>query len=66
VAVPVAPASAVAELAADADDVVCPYTPPDFLSVGAHYQDFRQTTDEEVRRLLDARRVSRRPDSSST
>ena len=37
-----------------ADDVVCVLEPPDFGAVGAHYLDFRQTSDDEVRVLLDA------------
>lgn len=53
VAIPVAPASAVEELRALADDVVCLATPAPFRAVGAHFADFEQTTDEEVIRLLD-------------
>lgn len=37
-----------------ADDVVCVLEPVDFGAVGAHYVDFRQTGDDEVRLLLDA------------
>lgn len=37
-----------------ADDVVCVLEPADFRAVGAHYIDFRQTTDDEVRALLTA------------
>lgn len=35
-----------------ADRVVCPYRPEPFVAVGLFYEDFSQTTDEEVRRLL--------------
>jgi predicted phosphoribosyltransferase len=35
-----------------ADDVVCVATPDRFFGVGAWYQDFTQTTDEEVVQLL--------------
>jgi predicted phosphoribosyltransferase len=35
-----------------ADDVVCAVTPEPFYSVGLWYEDFSQTTDEEVRELL--------------
>jgi putative phosphoribosyl transferase len=35
-----------------ADDVVCAITPEPFYSVGLWYEDFSQTTDEEVRELL--------------
>jgi putative phosphoribosyl transferase len=51
-AVPVAPPETLAELAPDADDVVCLVTPPDFVAVGRYYWDFRQTTDDEVVALL--------------
>ncbi len=52
-AVPVAPPSICAELAREADRVVCLYTPPEFVSIGQWYQNFSQTSDEEVRELLD-------------
>jgi putative phosphoribosyl transferase len=51
-AVPVAPADTLRQLAADCDDIVCLAKPEPFYAVGPHYQDFRQTTDEEVARLL--------------
>jgi putative phosphoribosyl transferase len=35
-----------------ADDVVCAQTPPSFRAVGLWYDDFSQTSDEEVRELL--------------
>jgi predicted phosphoribosyltransferase len=35
-----------------ADDVVCVATPEPFYSVGRFYEEFDQTTDEEVRELL--------------
>ncbi len=52
VAVPVAPPSAPRELAEVADEVVVLQTPEPFLAVGAWYEDFEQTDDEEVRQLL--------------
>jgi predicted phosphoribosyltransferase len=52
VAVPVAAASACAELAPEVDDIVCTRTPEPFYSVGQWYGEFSQTTDEEVRELL--------------
>lgn len=55
-AVPVAPRSALASLAGDCDEVVCLATPEPFYAVGAHYSDFTQTTDDEVKRLLIASR----------
>ena len=56
VAVPVAPPEALEELTAGdppaADEIVCLLAPADFMAVGMHYVDFRQTPDEEVVRLL--------------
>jgi predicted phosphoribosyltransferase len=52
VAVPVAARSICAELQDEADEVVCARTPEPFYSVGHWYEDFSQTTDEEVRELL--------------
>ena len=51
VAVPVAPAETCAALRAIADEVVCVETPVGFAAVGSWYEDFSETTDEEVRRL---------------
>jgi putative phosphoribosyl transferase len=51
VAVPVAPPSTVEELRALAE-VVCPRTPSALRAIGEWYDDFGQTSDEEVRRLL--------------
>jgi predicted phosphoribosyltransferase len=53
VAVPVGAADTCAELAREADDAVCAVTPEPFLAVGMWYEDFTQTTDEEVRELLE-------------
>ncbi|HEY6738622.1 MAG TPA: phosphoribosyltransferase family protein [Actinopolymorphaceae bacterium] len=51
-AVPVAPRGAPEEFADVADEVVCPLMPAGFDAVGRWYDDFRATTDDEVRRLL--------------
>src|SRR6266545_4277433 len=40
------------ELIGEVDDVVCGFTPEPFYAVGLWYEDFSQTTDEEVRELL--------------
>jgi predicted phosphoribosyltransferase len=56
VAVPVAPPRVCAELDDVADEVVCASTPEPFMAVGVWYDDFRQTTDEQVRRLVAGRR----------
>ncbi|MEB3071026.1 phosphoribosyltransferase [[Mycobacterium] vasticus] len=52
VAVPVGPPSACRKLAQEADDVVCATTPTAFDTVGRHYRDFHQVSDDEVRDLL--------------
>ena|SRR5437867_1674317 len=52
VAVPVAPPDTCDTLARQADEVICPLRPHDFEAVGRWYEDFAQTTDEEVRALL--------------
>lgn len=52
VAVPVAPEPTCTALREIADEVVCLSTPEDFSSVGQWYRCFDQTTDEEVRHLL--------------
>jgi putative phosphoribosyl transferase len=51
-AAPVCAPSAPGALLGEADDVVCPLRPSGFQAVGEWYGDFRQTTDEEVVRLL--------------
>jgi len=55
VAVPVAAAETARALRQVADHVVCLSTPPDFRAVSNWYKDFSQTTDEEVRNLLEGR-----------
>ena len=52
VAVPVAPADTLQEIAQLVDDVICPATPSHFMAVGCWYEDFNQTSDTEVCRLL--------------
>ncbi|OFX01032.1 MAG: phosphoribosyltransferase [Alphaproteobacteria bacterium RIFCSPHIGHO2_12_FULL_66_14] len=51
-AVPVAPAEAVAALRAEVDDLICLEMPEPFYAIGVHYGDFTQVGDDEVRRLL--------------
>src|SRR5438132_2415539 len=51
-AVPVAPADSLRDLAGECDDIVCLATPEPFYAVGPHYRDFTQTEDDEVVRLL--------------
>lgn len=54
VAVPVAPQAAFDLLAEEADEIFCYVIPHYFYAVGQWYQDFMQTTDDEVRSLLRA------------
>jgi len=53
VAVPVAAVQTCRELAAEVDEMVCYATPEPFYSVGFWYEDFSQTTDEEIREVLE-------------
>jgi predicted phosphoribosyltransferase len=54
VAVPVGAQETVDYLRRIADEVVCVVMPEPFSAVGLWYEDFSQTSDEEVRRLLAA------------
>jgi putative phosphoribosyl transferase len=51
-AVPVGPPATIDLIAYEADDVVCPMQPDRLRAVGEWYDDFAQTTDAEVIRLL--------------
>lgn len=51
-AVPVAPPEAVADLQPHVDELVCLSQPDFFGAVGAHYMDFHQVGDDEVRAAL--------------
>ena len=68
VGVPTASPDTCEALGAEADEVICVMTPRPFLSVGHWYDDFTQTTDEEVRRLLAQRQQpeDRQPSPSAT
>ena len=65
-AVPVGPAEAVASLRDVADEVVCLDMPGDFIAVGAHYGDFSQVSDDEVRAYLDAAAAAAPPATSAS
>jgi len=54
VAVPVGAADTCAAMRREADEVVCLHAPEPFGGVGAWYDDFSQTGDDEVRQLLAA------------
>jgi predicted phosphoribosyltransferase len=52
VAVPIAAPATCEEFLDEVDEVVCSQTPEPFYAVGLWYEDFSQTSDEEVRDLL--------------
>jgi predicted phosphoribosyltransferase len=52
VAVPTASLETCEELKSAADEIVCAITPEPFYAVGFSYEDFEQTTDSEVRALI--------------
>lgn len=51
-AVPVSPPSTCEQLRDEADDMICAMTPEPFCGVGQWYDDFSQTSDDEVVDLL--------------
>jgi putative phosphoribosyl transferase len=58
IAVPTAAPETCEELKTEVDEIVCATTPTPFYGVGQWYDDFSQTTDEEVRDLLEQAAVS--------
>ena len=56
VGVPVGATQTCAELAREADEVVCVRMPEPFVAVGLWYRDFTPTSDNEVRALLGGHR----------
>ncbi|QBD78676.1 phosphoribosyltransferase [Ktedonosporobacter rubrisoli] len=52
VAVPVAAPATCSELSTEADEIICANTPDPFFGVGWWYEDFSQTSDEDVHDLL--------------
>jgi len=52
VGVPVAAPETCDEFRTEVDEIVCALTPDHFAAVGAWYEDFSATSDEEVRDLL--------------
>ncbi len=59
VAVPVAAPMTCEIVRREVDELVCSVTPEPFFAVGQWYHDFSQTTDEEVRDLLERARAER-------
>jgi len=58
VAVPVSAPQTCHEYRIGVDEIICAATPDPFWGVGLWYHDFSQTTDEEVRELLERARKS--------
>src|SRR5947199_6909516 len=52
VAVPVGPPDTCHEIEEQADEAICLSTPEFFQAVGQYYEDFSQTSDDDVRELL--------------
>ena len=52
VAVPVGPPDTCRELEEEGDETICLSKPPFFQAVGQYYEDFSQTSDDDVRELL--------------
>jgi predicted phosphoribosyltransferase len=52
IAVPLGSADTCEALAAEADDLICPFRPEPFIAIGLHYVDFRQVDDAEVVAIL--------------
>lgn len=52
IAVPVGAASTCQELKKEADELICLMAPESFSAVGAWFENFEQTTDQQVRELL--------------
>jgi putative phosphoribosyl transferase len=57
VAVPVAAPETCEAVGEHVDEIVCAETPEPFRAVGLWYEDFSQTSDEEVQQLLSAARA---------
>jgi predicted phosphoribosyltransferase len=59
IAVPTAAAASYKDLAREVDQFVALITPQSFVAVGQWYENFTQTTDDEVTALLDEARAIR-------
>jgi predicted phosphoribosyltransferase len=57
VAAPVASQQAAAEIRKEVDEFVALMTPDDFGAVGQYYEDFAQTSDDEVRHLIERAKI---------
>ncbi|UZQ53295.1 phosphoribosyltransferase [Trichothermofontia sichuanensis B231] len=61
VAVPVAASAVCQELREQVDEVICTLIPPSLQAIGLWYDDFSQTSDAEVQRLLSLAMAYRQP-----
>lgn len=61
VAVPVAASAVCQELRQQVDEVICTLIPPSLQAIGLWYDDFSQTSDAEVQRLLSLAMAYRQP-----
>ena len=61
IAIPVAASATCEEFATEVDELVCVSRPEAFFAVGYWYEHFSQTSDEEVRRLLEQARHEQQP-----
>jgi len=66
VAVPVSAPETCDEYRIGVDEIICAVTPETFFGVGMWYLDFSQTTDEEVRDLLERARGEKREKQMSS
>lgn len=61
IAVPVSAAETCDQFRSEVDEVICVVTPEPFQGVGLWYKDFSQTTDDEVRELLERTELQPEP-----
>ncbi|MGH9881646.1 MAG: phosphoribosyltransferase family protein, partial [Pyrinomonadaceae bacterium] len=66
VAVPVSAQQTCDEFRSEVDEIVCAVTPEPFRGVGLWYEDFSQTTDEEVRELLEQARQQQQQQAAAS
>jgi predicted phosphoribosyltransferase len=65
IAVPVGAPDTCAEFQTETDEAICLHMPPRFMAVGLYYEDFSQTTDDQVRDLLHRAATGIMPTESS-
>jgi putative phosphoribosyl transferase len=65
VALPVAPPDTVAELAREADRILCLSQPPHFRTLSYYYRNFEQLTDDEVNHAIQEASLRRKLDRNT-